>query len=571
MILQELTRYYERKLEEDSDSLPLFGFERKEIPFVIVLDRNGNFVDLEDTRASEGRRKRARAFTVPQAVKRSRNVEANLLWDNAGYVFGLNGQERQQKFIAKIESNFPEKSRNVSIQAILNFLKNGVFNSVFNHPLWKEIEESGGNISFHIQDERELVCEKDAVKEVLQNYNSKNGEMKQWCLITGQQTEIDTLHPAIKGVKDANSTGANIVSFNLDAFCSLGKSQGLNAPIGVKSVFAYTTALNHLLGKDSRQKMQVGNATTVFWAEKADQMENVFADLFGWQKGAGPDRHTDAVKALYAAPQTGAPPLVENPTKFFVLGLSPNAARISVRFWHAITVGELARHIREHFDDLRMVHGERDLDSMSLYRLLCSIAVQEKAENIPPNLAGDTMKSILQGTPYPQTLLQGAIRRIRAERAVTYPRAALIKGVLVRNSRYYKKSEKEVDMSLDENNPNSSYQIGRLFAVLEKTQEEANPGINATIRDRFYASASATPATAFPLLMKLKNHHLSKLENRGRAINMEKLIGQIVDHFQEYPARFNLYDQGRFAVGYYHQRQAFFQKKETNDNKGENQ
>ncbi|MDP2599632.1 MAG: type I-C CRISPR-associated protein Cas8c/Csd1 [Deltaproteobacteria bacterium] len=569
MILQELVRYYDRKLEEDGDSLPLLGFERKEIPFIIVLDQSGNFVDLEDTRSGEGRKKRSRVFTVPQAVKRARNVEANLLWDNAGYVLGISEEKRKQIFIEKIETYFPDQSRDNSIQAVLDFLKRGDFEVVFSHPLWAEIKDLGGNISFRIAGETELICEKKVVKEVVQHNNSENSEEKQWCLISGQKNHIAILHPAIKGVRNANSSGANIISFNLDAFRSFGKEQGLNSPIGTKPVFAYTTALNHLLGKDSRQKMQVGDASTIFWAEKMDQMENVFADLFGWQKGDSPDRHTEAVRALYAAPSTGAPPLDEDQTRFFILGLSPNAARIAVRFWHATTVGKLAGHIRQHFDDLLMIHGDRDLDSISLYRLLCSIAAQGKSENIPPNLAGDTMKSILQGTPYPQTLLQGAIRRIKAEREVTYPRAALIKALLVRNHRYYKKTEKEVSMSLDENNLNLGYQVGRLFAVLEKIQEEANPGINATIRDRFYASASATPATAFPLLMKLKNHHLAKMENRGRVVNMERLLGQIIGSFQEFPARMDLSDQGRFAVGYYHQRQAFFQKKETNDNKGE--
>jgi len=215
-----------------------------------------------------------------------------------------------------------------------------------------------------------------------------------------------------------------------------------------------------------------------------------------------------------------------------------------------------------HFADLEMVKGAKDWRTITLRNLLRSISVQEKDENVPPNLAGDFMRAILTGTIYPQTLLSAAVRRCRAEREVTYPRAALIKGVLARDTRYgarfCNRHEKEVGMSLDSGNNNAGYRFGRLFAVLEKIQEEASPGINATIRDRFYGSASATPVAAFPHLMKLKNHHLAKLENRGRAVNLERMIGEIMEAVTDFPGHLSLADQGRFAVGYYHQRQSLF-------------
>jgi CRISPR-associated protein Csd1 len=210
-----------------------------------------------------------------------------------------------------------------------------------------------------------------------------------------------------------------------------------------------------------------------------------------------------------------------------------------------------------------MVHGPKYPQYLSLFRLLVSIATKEKSENIQPKLSGDLMKAILAGTPYPQTLLAAAIRRCRAEREVNYPRAAIIKAVLARSARYYQHFEKEVVMALDPDNTNIGYRLGRLFAVLEKVQEEAHPGINATIRDRFYGAASGTPAAVFPHLMKLKNHHLSKLENRGRAVNLERIIMEIVDGISDFPGHLSLQDQGRFAVGYYHQRQDFFTPKEA--------
>jgi len=377
---------------------------------------------------------------------------------------------------------------------------------------------------------------------------------------------IERLHPSIKGVWGGQPSGGNIVAVNTlesPAFGSYGKEQGFNSPIGKRAAFAYTTALNSLLTKGSRQRIQVGDASTVFWADKTHPLESLLADLFDEPPKDDPDRNTEAVKTLYAAPKAGMIPFGEDATRFFVLGLSPNASRISIRFWHAGPVSDIAGNIRQHFEDIRIVHPSFKPETPSLFRLLVSLAAQEKSDNIPPNLAGDVMKAILEGTLYPTTLLQSAVARIRAEQSqkeVTYERASLIKAVLVREARYYNKKAKEVTVSLDETNNNIGYRLGRLFAVLERAQEAASPDINATIRDRFYGAASSTPVTVFPQLMKLKNHHITKLESKGRAINLEKIIGEIVDDIKDFPGHLSLDDQGRFAVGYYHQRQDFFKK-----------
>ncbi|MBS4096494.1 MAG: type I-C CRISPR-associated protein Cas8c/Csd1 [Sulfuricella sp.] len=381
------------------------------------------------------------------------------------------------------------------------------------------------------------------------------------CLVSGESDELERLHPSIKGVWGAQSSGANIVSFNLDAFRSYAKEQGANAPVGKRAAFAYTTALNHLLAKGSKQRIQVGDASTVFWAEKpGHSMETLFPRALGEAERDDPDIGTDAVKALLAAPHSGAEFFEDGDTRFYVLGLAPNAARIAVRFWETRSVAELAVNIRRHFDDLRIDHAPHEADTLSLFRLLVATATQGKAENIPPNLGGELLRSVIGGLPYPQTLLSGAIRRIRAEQEVTYPRAAIIKASLNR----YSKME-ELKMSLDENNLNPAYRLGRLFAVLERAQERASPNLNATIRDRYYGAASSTPVTVFPTLLKLKNHHVAKLDNKGEAVNLEKLIGQIVDGIDDFPAQLGLHDQGRFAIGYYHQRQAFFTKSDKNE------
>ncbi|MEK7273626.1 MAG: type I-C CRISPR-associated protein Cas8c/Csd1, partial [Candidatus Desantisbacteria bacterium] len=574
MILQALAKYYERIPTAAKE-----GFQQQEIPFVIILNRQGDFVDLIDTRSGEGKNKRTRSFIVPKAVKKTSGIAANLLWDNPSYVMGrpksdkkkdLNellerAKEQQKSFITRITETFSDDLSDEGINAVVTFLNSSNYETIFTHPLWQEIEESGTNVTFQLEGDTELICQREAVRNAITTTSSEtNTSGSQICLITGSPDTPARLHTAIKGVWGAQSSGANIVSFNLDAFKSFGKEQGYNAPVGSKAEFAYTTALNTLLAKGSRQRMQVGDASTVFWAGEKNKIEDWFVDIFGEPaREAKEESEQDnaAIKALFKAPETGAKPVLDDNTKFYVLGLSPNASRIAIRFWYAGTVGEVEQNIRQHFEDIAIVHAPHQPNYLSLFRLLVSTALQGKSSNIQPNLAGNFMKAILAGTPYPETLLSSAIRRMRAEHEVTYPRISLIKAVLIRKGRY-KKEKEVIDMSLDTNNTNAGYRIGRLFAVLEKVQEEANPGINATIRDRFYGSASSTPSTVFPHLMKLKNHHIAKLENRGRAVNLEKIIGEIVDDIQDFPNHLSLDDQGRFAVGYYHQRQDFFKKKE---------
>lgn len=572
MILQALYDYYRRK-QVDPDPrnrLPAFGLEEKEIPFVLEIDADGRLVNLADTRSGEGKKKTGQRFLVPQGVKKTSGVAANLLWDTAEYVLGVDTRgkpervaEQQAAFRARIES-LPEAARNdPGIRAVLTFLDRPDKSRLEAMQAWPDILAGNPVLSFRLHGDQELVCQHPAVIAA----TAATGEETQAdgiCLVSGDPAAIERLHPAIKGVWGAQTSGANIVSFNLDAFNSYGKNQGANAPLGKPAAFAYTTALNHLLAKDSRQRMQVGDTSTVFWAEEAHELE----DLFGEVMRDDPARGTDALRALYAAVQSGKFAKGDADTRFHVLGLAPNAARIAIRFWETATALELALRIQRHFDDIEMVHADYEPPHLSLFRLLTGIALLNKADNIPPNLGGEVMRAILEDLPYPAPLLNLAVQRCRAEQKPTYARAAAIKGYLNRINRR-NKTEREFLPMLDPTNPNPAYRLGRLFAVLEKIQEEASPGLNATIRDRYYGAASSTPVSVFTTLLRLKNHHLGKL-NKGRAVQMEKLIGEIMEGLADFPRQLALPDQGRFSLGYYHQRQAFFTKSEiATDNQEE--
>lgn len=354
MILQSLAEYYHRKRGAESGALPDEGWERKEIPFIIVLDEQGNFIDWEDTRENVGKKKRARSFVVPQAVKRSLNISPNLLWDNAGYVLGVDTKDdadrakaQHQAFIGHIKSAIQNWQTDKGVSCVVRFFENGNYDVLFQHERWNEIKELSGNISFRMQGDIGLVCERSIVKESLNSKGNKETVVGH-CLVTGECDVVARLHPTIKGVWGGQPSGGDIVSFNLGAFNSYGKDQGYNSPVSGKISFEYTTALNHLLSKDSRQRMQVGDASVVFWSEKEDPFESVLADLFGEPAKDDPDRNVEAVRGTFMAPQLGANPL-DDDTHFYILGLAPNSKRLSVRFWHVSTVQQVSHKIRRYF------------------------------------------------------------------------------------------------------------------------------------------------------------------------------------------------------------------------------
>lgn len=584
MILQALKEYYDRKLNEGL--IAQDGWIKGGIDFLLDLDFDGKIIDISDLRELEGKKKISHPIDVPnigkQALKHTNSgKDANLLWDNASFVFGLGdkGNLRLQSMIEAIEKWIGETS-DAGIIAVRKFLEKGLenrshFDLALSHPEYGELlREGNAKISFSIsQMSYKVVFHSPVVANALKRIGGQNAEMgdgsaKGVCLVTGNEdVAIELTHPVTKGVWGAQSSGACIVSFNKDAFNSYGKTQSLNAPVSKIVASQYGKALNTMLDS-KRQCIHIGDASTVFWSAKESSFESDFSSFFKEPEKDNPDEGAQKVKALFESVNSGAYYEDEGSTRFYILGLAPNAARISVRFWQVGTISEFATRIKQYFVDFSIVKPPKEPEYYSIWRILVNTATQDKSENIPPNLAGDFMRSILNGTPYPATLLQAALRRIRSdtENRVKPIRAALIKAYLNRYHRFNPNiNQREINMELDISQPSTGYQLGRLFATLEKIQEEANPGINATIRERFYGAACATPVTVFTNLLRLKNHHLAKIENRGRVINFERLLGEIMSNLKDFPAHLDLHEQGRFAIGYYHQRQEFFAKREDNE------
>ena len=593
MILQALCDYYQRKANDPESGIAPEGFSREKIPFLILLNSDGAFIDIEKTFNEEG--KIGAKFLVPAAVSRTAGIKANLLWDKAEYSLGIpdglkladlekKAKKDSQKYTSETISKETESLKNKAIarhqnfietikksciagnsnvELVLKFLENDPVNQIEekmgNDDIWISIKDENPNISFIIQGCDEPVCSMFQ-KELSNNKTSSESEDKGTCLISGEKSSIARIHPMLKNVVGAQSSGAAIVSFNNPSFTSFNKKQNFNAPISESATFAYTTALNMLLDKNSRNKMRVGDMTMVFWSEKSTPLEDLFSALWSLPAKDNPDADIEAVRKLYCSINTGVF-IQDSNTRFYLLGLSPNAARIAIRYWQIGTVDDVSQKIKQHFDDLDIVKPNKDSGRCALMPMLGSIV--QKLDDLPPNLCGDVVKAVLQGTPYPQSLLQMILRRIRTDFSA-YPsdermRAALLKAFLNRKQRFSKTTDKEITMSLDTTNPNIGYLLGRLFAVFEQLQRKAlGPNINATIKDRYYGAASSTPCTVFPQLFKLKNFHLAKptITNQTKAF-YERLIGNITDDLpaKGIPAHLSLDDQARFAIGYYHQRQ----------------
>ncbi len=605
--LAALVARYER-LAARGD-VPVPGFATAQVSFALVIDREGRVVAVQDERSADGRKARARSIIAPQPPKRTSGINSGILWDKTSYVLGVtaadpaHGPERAAKVAARtLEEHSAFKARQHSLLegcddpgagALLAFLAR------WKPTDWEGLDNPYGdevldqNIVFRLEGEAGYLHDRPTLREIVGNLAGSSDAPIGQCLVTGKLAPIARLHPSIKGVPGAQSSGASLVSFNEGAFTSFGKEQGDNAPTSENAAFAYATALNDLLsasdGADAngrpryRNRVQIGDATAVFWvdprADEADEAETLVAQLFGGSPVAdeGEVESAQTAKARQVMVELGqGRPLRDiagtlEGLRVYVLGLSPNAARLSVRFWHVGSLGELAGHFQDHWKDLRLGPTEGP-GPPALWRLLRAIAAQGESKNIPPNQAGELTRAIITGGRYPRSLLTQALIRIRADQGkdkLGEPRIALIKAVIMRDHRKDGRPSKENHLvSLDPDESNAGYRLGRLFAVLEAAQSQAISGVNASIRDRFYGSASATPAHVFPMLMRGVQDHLSKVRKSkiGLAIKYEKAIADIVGGLGAgLPPTLDMKDQGLFAIGYYHQRSALYAKREDGE------
>ncbi len=612
-VLAALAGYYDRLA--DRGGAPRLGYSRESISFGLVLGADGTVADVRDLRVPIDKKMVARKLDVPASFKRPGvTPRAFLLWDNTKFVLGV-GRAKATAKGAGMAARGPVRTdaqaaafRDCHLALLADATDEGLcalraFVGRWTPDAFPSLgfcdEMLDHNLVFLLDGDcaddgaPRFLHERPAARRLVEAAAAPDDSAAapvQMCLVTGRRAPVERLHPAIKGVLGAQTAGASLVSFNLDAFASYGKDQGANAPVSPPAAFAYGAALNALLARDSANRLQIADATTVFWAEAARGGEaaarggETLISLLLQPPTPDDDEEAAKLRDRLALVRDGRPvrdldPALDPDTRFFVLGLAPNSARLSVRVWVETSLGPLVRRIGQHWRDLR-IRPDPWRTAPSVRALLFETAIQRKAETIPPLLGGELMRAILTGGRYPRSLLAAVILRIRADGAVSGPRAALCKAWLVRDARWSRSGRpgettdtdtdtgtdtgtdpdpEEELVSLNRDDPNLAYRLGRLFAVLESIQRAALGRLNATIRDRYFGAASATPGSVFPLLLRNANHHLAVLrksgDRGGLAHWFEAEIGQILDAFErDFPRHLRIEDQGRFAVGYYHQR-----------------
>ncbi len=598
MILAKLVNYYHRLANETdkisgSLKVPSYGFSEEKISYILVLNEQGELVDYQ-TNLTDDKKPQPKLVSVPKVGGSSSNsIKPDFLWGNSQYVLGITNKvtknsDRTQKMFEAFKNYHLQNLKDVKddgLKALYLFLSNWKDGDFSNSILYKEKDIIDKNIVFKLDGVSGFIHQSQAAKDLWYQLCDADELEMGICLVTGNKSRIAYKHPVIKDIFGGERAGNLLISFNKESFKSYGKEKGNNAPVSEQSAFAYTTALNYLLRRENNHCLMIGDTSTVFWAEadsveQAEFAEDIFAAVMN-----PPDDEQEASKIFNILEQISAgrplkeiaPQLAEN-TRFYILGLAPNASRISIRFWLDTTFGELAHHLANHWQDLAMEPCAWKTPP-SIWRLIGETAVKfkrkdgngyelPKLENVSPVLAGEMTRAILNDTPYPMSLLSQLITRLRADGDINGIRIAMIKAVLQRKFRKGLITE-GVPMSLNLESENTAYLMGRLFAVLERIQSQALGELNAGIADRYYGSASSVPYSVFPRLLSGAKHHLSRLrkDKAGMAVILDKDLGDIIFRLPEtFPRHFSIDEQGRFAIGYYHQKQSYFAKKAMIDN-----
>lgn len=595
MILQSLVQYYETLAQKGEISGQ--GWSTAKVSFGLDISREGELLGIVDLKIEVPRGKKTawvpQNLRVPQMVARSSGVSANFLCDNSGYFLGIDNKGKPQR---SLECFYAARERHLSIlkdtegaaaESVVKFFSTWEpENAAENQVLAPVLEEviSGANLVFLI--DGKYAQEDWDIRRAWENCcRESEKEPDGLCLVTGQKAEIARIHGTIKGVQGAQSSGAALVSFNAPAFESYGKEQSFNAPVGKYAAYAYTTALNHLLS-DRTHTTTIGDTTIVYWSEDGNE---VYQNVFSASVEPTVDNQEiidNVFKKLNVGRAVAVDSVIEDLSmdqEFCILGLSPNAARLAVRFFYQDSFGNILSNLKSHYDQMEIVRPSSDsLEYMGIWRLLQETVNKKSRDKKPAdNLPGAVFRAVISGTPYPAALYEAVIGRIRVEQdnkdariyKITRGRAAIIKAYLIRNRQLEKEG---ITVGLNEECKNTAYILGREFAVLEAIQEKsAKHDLNVTIKDKYFNSACATPAVIFPILFKLKNSHIKKIEDKGAVINFEKTLGNLQDLLEvdenqltACPKRLSLEEQGMFVLGYYHQTQKRFEKtaKEENQN-----
>lgn len=577
MILQALVSYYETLAARGE--LPQPGWAPVKVSYVLNLDDQGDITTVVCIKEEVTRGKKKalvpQTIQLPAPVKRTVGVTANFLCDNSSYILGADKKGKPKRSLECFQAcKTLHETLLVSVEepaarALLSFFDHWQPEKLTEHPAFahQDMEDLLANANLIFRYRGRYLHEIPAIRQAWQDYYNNSQDSQQFpCLVTGKLAPVAQLHPSIKGIYGAQSSGASLVSFNAPAFCSYDREQGLNAPTSQYAAFAYGAALNYLI---ATQNTRVGDVTLLFWAESGEEAYADALKRFGFGGGDEDDQYKEEdLKGLMESLAEGADvewdgTRIDPNMTFYILGISPNAARLSVRFFLRNSFGQFIRSVKAHYDRLEIVRPSFDpFDNIPVWRMLKETVNPNSREKKPAaDMAGDTLRTILTNTPYPATLLNGVTLRIRADREMNRTRAAILKAYYLKNRNPFV-PEEVLTVSLNQDSNHEAYVLGRLFSVLEAIQSDANPGINATIRDKYFSSASATPGVVFPTLVNLAQKHLRKLDE-GKKIFYDKQLTELMSKLGEtYPNRMNLPQQGAFQLGYYHQTQYRFTKKE---------
>lgn len=624
VIVQSLAKYYDLLSGDDSVKIPKPGYSPAKISFGLIISKNGELTNIIDLR-TDGKKKQPIMMEVPYQKSRAVAVTPYFACDNAKYIFGIEKVKEDPKkgfspddFLSVLDEKEKEKivvsrrsrecyeqfrtlhhsllgtTKDAGIQPFLKFLDGWKPENSLNHPKISEYKDdilAGGLLVFEIDGtylHRNPVIRQSWDLHYTSPTIGEAADIAQ-CLVSGKQGPVAKTHQKIRGVYGAQSAGASLVSFNDDCFCSYGKEQSHNAPISESAMFKYTTALNHLLERESKNRLQIGDTTTVFWAESrkktCEDLAHFLIDPIEEPEETGGTETkgvitkqdhqirqlvNDILLKIRSGNHLEEKDLGVDPekTNFFILGLSPNNARLAVRYWYQDNFGNFITRVARHHLDMEIDRDERGPQFISVYRLLRETVSQSSSDKASsPMLGGLLMRSILDNTPYPVPMYNAILNRVKVERSINYARAGFIKACLIRLARARANHEEDmITVSLNEESQNVPYRLGRLFAVLEKTQSDTNREMKSTINSKYFSSASTTPAVVFPVLLKLAQHHIAKSD---WGFKSNQTIEDVLMGVDAFPAYLNLEEQGMFMLGYYHQRKAFFKKKESSEEKKE--